>query len=317
MIWLTVIFWVIAAAVLLYLALSIFLGFLYPSLLLHPKEGKSKLTYEQVRNQQSAAGAVDYNAYDKLPKEAFTLACDGAELACEYIPATLTLSQGSRKKCIIRIHGFSQNKLMSVRFIKAFMDIGYAAVIYDQRCFGKSTGDACTMGLRESHDLRAVIDFVKKRLGDDTIIGVHGESMGSMTALLALGIDARIDFVVSDCGLSDFYQGTGYMIRNMTHISSFPALQLTYLQMKRHNVDIKEIRPIDQVAKTDKPILFLHGTADRTVSYSMSVEMFNVCKNPKSRLELFAGSDHGRCHSDDPVRYEKIVQEFVRAVENS
>jgi len=308
------ILWAFAAIVFIYLALSLAVSLFYTSLILHPRGNLSRRTFEQVRKEQSEAGAVDYGAYDAMQKEEFTLHTRAADISCEYLPAVVPTGS-VRPKCIIRVHGFSQNRLISVRFIKAFMDLGYHAVIYDQRCFGNSTGEACTMGYREKEDLSAVIDWVKARLGDHTFIGVHGESMGAMTALLALEHEPRIDFVVSDCGLSDLYRGTGSMIRNMTRLGSFPALPLTYRQMKRRQVDIKKIRPIDQAAKTDKPILFLHGTADRTVPYSMSVDMYHACHNPKSRLELFEGADHGRCHPEDPVRYEKIIQEFVRAVE--
>jgi len=309
------ILWAFAAIVFIYLALSLAVSLFYTSLILHPRGNLSRRTFEQVRKEQSEAGAVDYGAYDAMQKEEFTLHTRAADISCEYLPAVVPTGS-VRPKCIIRVHGFSQNRLISVRFIKAFMDLGYHAVIYDQRCFGNSTGEACTMGYREKEDLSAVIDWVKARLGDHTFIGVHGESMGAMTALLALEHEPRIDFVVSDCGLSDLYRGTGCMIRNMTRLPSFPVLPLTRLWMKRE-MDIRKIRPVDQAAKTDKPVLFLHGTGDRTVPYGMSEEMHRVCRNPLSRLELFEGADHGMSHPKEPERYEGIVREFVCAVETA
>jgi fermentation-respiration switch protein FrsA (DUF1100 family) len=283
--------------------------------MLYPKGKDRKRTFEQVRREQTELGSVDYDAYDKQPKEAFTLHCNEATLECEFLPAITSIK--GRPKCLIRVHGHSQNRLMSVRFIKVFQQMGYSAVIYDQRCFGESKGKMCTMGYTEKRDLLNIIDWVKQKSGEDTIIGVHGESMGAITALMALSIDSRIDFVVADSGGSDVYKGAVTQIKLMTHMPAFPALPLGYLWMRLQGLNIKKLRPIDDVAKTDKPILFIHGTADRDVDYHMSEEMLKSAKNPLSRLELFDGAGHCQSHMCDPVRYEKIVTGFVDAVENT
>lgn len=76
-----------------------------------------------------------------------------------------------------------------VRYLPMFQALGYAAVIYDQRCFGQSTGPMCPLGYLEKRGLSVVISWVKQRMGEGTLIGVHGEPLGAITALEALGTE--------------------------------------------------------------------------------------------------------------------------------
>ncbi|MDR0670499.1 MAG: alpha/beta hydrolase [Treponema sp.] len=166
-------------------------------------QGPWRRSFEQVRREQHELDGFDYSVYDREPKEEFLIPggdpAEGVTIAGEFIPARNP--PPGRPKCLIRVHGFTQNRLISVRFLGIFQEMGYSAVIYDQRCFGNSGGKLCSFGLFERDDLSAIIDWAKKRLGEDTFIAVHGESMGAMTCLLALEKDPRIDCVVADCGV--------------------------------------------------------------------------------------------------------------------
>ncbi|MCC8023572.1 MAG: alpha/beta hydrolase, partial [Clostridiales bacterium] len=203
--------WTIGILALLYLLVSAGVALIMPELLLKAK-GKRRRTYEQVRREQTALGHVDYEAYDKLEKESFILRGDGADISGEFLPADPSPAPGERPRCLIRVHGYTQNRMLSVRFMKVFREMGYASVIYDQRGFGESTG-MCTMGYLEKYDLSLAIDWVKARLGADTLIGVHGESMGGITAMEALGIDSRIDFLVEDGGATDMREFSRFELR--------------------------------------------------------------------------------------------------------
>jgi pimeloyl-ACP methyl ester carboxylesterase len=305
----------VAGAAALYVLLCFIVVNKMEQLYMHPS-GAKKRTFDQVREEQTALGAVDYAVYDSLEKDRFTLHCDGANIACEYIP--VPFPPGERRKCLIRVHGFTQNRLISWRWLPAFRALGYAAVIYDQRCFGASTGDACTLGFREKQDLAQVITWVKEHLGEDAIIGIHGESMGAITALEALGIDGRIDFIVEDGGASTMEAMFRYVLRQSAHLPAFPTMALVNRMLKRrYGFTLDELRPLDRVAASPVPILFIHGTADRDVPPEECPKLFAASKNPLSRMELFEGADHCHGHALDPERYEKVMQDFVLEVEKT
>ncbi|MDR1893842.1 MAG: alpha/beta hydrolase [Spirochaetales bacterium] len=307
----------IAALVALLLLISLGLALGMIEILVKPK-GAQRRSFEQVRREQQELDGFDFAPYDNAPKEEFLLHGKDADIAGEFIPAQIPPGGApGRPKCLIRVHGFSQNRLISVRFLGMFQEMGYSAVIYDQRRFGNSTGNICSFGLFERDDLSEVITWVKKRLGEGTFIALHGESMGAMTCLLALETDPRIDCVVADCGASNFYPAAGEMLKNLTRLPKFPILPLANLLMGRYGYRFSQVDPAAAVEKSDKPILFIHGTADQSIPASMSEEMYRRSKNPLSRLEIFEGAEHGYSYVRDPPRYVRAVQDFIRAAERA
>jgi len=186
-------------------------------------------------------------------------------------------------------------------------------VLYDQRGFGDSTG-FCSLGHYEKYDLAVIADWVRERLGQDTIIGLHGESLGAITILEALPLLKNIAFAVPDSSCASVYSA----FSGLTHLPVFPIISIVNLWIKlRYKVSIKDIRPVDKVAASDVPLLFLHGTADRQILPSECPKLFEAAKNPLSRMELFEGSGHCMGHAEDTQRYEQIVRDFTLAAEDA
>jgi len=272
-------------------------------------KGINRLTFEWSREIQTGLGNVDYDAYDQMEKEPFTITRGDVDIACEFIPALTPANKPA--KCLIRVHGFSQNRMISVRSPPVFRAMGYATVIYDQRGFGESGGH-CSLGYHEKHDLAAIVDWVRARLGPDTLIGLHGESLGAITILEALDLLGDIAFAVPDSGCASAYSA----IQTLTHLPPFPVLSIVSLWFRlRRGFALKELRPIDKVAASDVPLLFLHGKKDGQLPYTESEKLFAAAKNPLSRLELFEGSGHCMMHAEHTERYERLVREFVLEAE--
>ena len=80
---------------------------------------------------------------------------------------------------------------------------------------------------------------------------------------------------------------------------------------------MREIRPIDHVAATDVPILFIQGTRDKPMPYTEREKLFAAAKNPLSRLELFWGAWHTGAYAHGKERYGRIVWDLVREVEEA
>jgi len=81
----------------------------------------------------------------------------------------------------------------------------------------------------------------------------------------------------------------------------------------RAKFSIKDVKPIDDVMKIDKPVLFIHGDADDYVPTSMSVEMYERKKGLKEiYLALEAG--HALSIKADPKNYENKVFAFLRSI---
>ena len=282
--------------------ISVAAGIVAGNIVARPK-GINRLTFEQVRRIQTKLGSVDYDAYDAMEKESFLLRReDGVELACEFLP-----NPEGAEKCLIYVHGFSQNRLIGVRFLSVFREMGYSALIFDQRGFGES-GGFCGFGYFEKHDLAALVEWVRSRMGEDVLIGLVGESMGAITILESLDVLDGIAFAVPDSSCSSVYS----MFSALTKLPAFPVFSIMNLVVRiRFGVNLKSVRPVDRVAGTDMPIMFMHGTADPQIKVSECPKLFAAARNPLSRMELFENSAHCMGHVDYTERYEGALREFV------
>jgi len=312
MAWHLVVLLVAAGLTALYL-LTGFMVVLVGALIITKLKGQRiRPSYETMREANINMGGADFDAYDSMEKEAFVIHSHGADISCEFILAPEKPGSGPAK-CFIRAHGFSVNKITGVRYIQILQKQGYSAVNYDQRSFGAS-GGVCSLGYYERLDLAAIIGWVRQHLGEDTIIGLHGESLGAITVVEALGIVPGIAFAIADsCSTT-----VDSIYKAVTHLPVFPFLSTASLLAKlKYGVDLRDVRPIDRAAQTDVPLLFLHGTKDKPIPYREAERLFAAAKNPLSRLELFEGVWHTGAHMMEPERYEKAVTEFVQAAQKA
>jgi len=310
MAWYTIILMVILGIAAFYLfagfAASLVLGFIVK----HPVGRLGRPTYDQMRK---ICGDTDFSAYDAMEKEEFVVHNNGADLQCVFVPAPDPEGTPGRARCVISAHGFGLNLIFSARYVPMFHAMGYSAVIYDARGLGKSSG-ASSLGYFEKYDMAAIAGWVRTRLGKDTIIGVHGESLGAVTSLEALGVDPDIAFAIPDSCSTTMYKTFSDIMR----LPAFPFFSfLNTLSRLFYKADMRKVRPIDRVAATDVPILFIHGTKDRPMPYTESEKLFAAAKNPLSRLELFEGAWHTGAYAMGKERYELIVRGFVQAVEEA
>jgi fermentation-respiration switch protein FrsA (DUF1100 family) len=63
------------------------------------------------------------------------------------------------------------------------------------------------------------------------------------------------------------------------------------------------------------PVLFIHGTADEDIPYTMSEQLFAVTPEPK-RLWLVTGSGHNNNAKTAGNAYFQTLREFLRQLAN-
>lgn len=55
---------------------------------------------------------------------------------------------------------------------------------------------------------------MKSIVGEDAIIGIHGESMGAASTILYAGlVEDGADFYIADCGFSNFSELISYILK--------------------------------------------------------------------------------------------------------
>jgi len=300
------------AAGLLYVLFSFTAAWIFSRRVLYPR-GRQRRTYDEMRSEQQSLEHVDFTRYERFDKECFRLPAAGAQLSCVLVRNPQ--NTGRREKCVILCHGYTKNLLACVKYGYIFYDLGYSILLYDHRGFGESQGGPCTLGHLEKSDLSAVVGEAKRRLGEDTLIGVHGESLGAISAMLALEIDDRIDFLVEDSGASEIRGFAGQAFKTYAKISpglTLPLVSLVWKALVR--VSMADLRPVGAVARSDVPILFLHGRDDRLIPAEMCEELYAAARSPLSKMVIFEGVGHARSYHSDNRRYTEIIAGWLADV---
>jgi len=274
-----------------------------------------RMTREICEKQETEHGFakafLDYdNLWDRHP---FEIESDDAIIRGEYITNPNNL--GERKKVVIICHGLSAIRFADLKYARMFYERGYNIVIFDERYFGESTGKYCTLGLKESLDVKRIIAYTRQIFGHDCFIGLHGESMGGATVCNVLDTEV-VDFVVADCPFAD----AGLLIKDLAWKRAWvlgPAASAVARNVgkKRYDYDFRKVVPLLSIEKTDVPVCFMHGKKDNLINCKHSQMMFDKCKNPLSEIHLFETADHAQSVVVAPNRYEQIMLAFVKKIE--
>jgi uncharacterized protein len=267
---------------------------------------------EQVILQREiSAGRLNLEEYEALPKEEVSISSPFG-----YSIKAVFIHPNPGNKYMIFCHGVTENKLNSLKYMNLFLKRGFNAVVYDHRRHGESGGSTSSYGFFEKQDLKAVVDELIKRRGEDVYFGIHGESMGAATTLLYAGsVEDRADFYIADCPYSDFGEQLSYrMAREVKLPVGRLLLPLADLFLKlREGYTLKDISPRSVVENIRKPVLFIHSIPDDYILSSMTQELFDK-KSGSKKLYLAANGLHAQSYNDNKEEYEKAVDEFLEEI---
>ena len=79
----------------------------------------------------------------------------------------------------------------------------------------------------------------------------------------------------------------------------------------RYGWNFTEASALEAVKPCRRPMLFIHGTADTYVPFSMGEELFEAHPGPKARWWV-DDATHARSYQKDPKGYARIVGNFLR-----
>ncbi len=265
----------------------------------------------------SERGEFDRNAYEtQWNREDFFLTSPfGYKLSCTFIPRKKDMEpRDKRERAVVIVHGYTYCSVGSIKYAEMFRELGLNCIIYDHRAHGYSDKAIVTMGYYEALDLKAVCDWARNKLGQDTVIGTHGESMGAATVMMNIPLDGKLAFAIEDCGYSSLSGQLAYRLKTEYHLPRYPFMPISSLISRlRGGVFFSKVSPVKEVAKRDDiPVLFIHGEADNYVPFYMVNEVFNAKKGPKYK-RTFPGAAHAGSYMSDKEGYQAAVAEFLKA----
>ena len=259
-------------------------------------------TLEKAREVERKHGL--YGDFDALEKTEYIIrAEDGYVLHAACIPAA-----GESDRYVVITHGYGYNRIGSVKYVHLFRRLGFHCIIYDNRGHGENIRTHVTMGKREHRDLLAVIADTRERFGAKHI-GLHGESMGSATTVMALGAKPEVDFLVSDCGYADLTLLLRDLIGKQYRLPAWLVYPASLISRMRFGFSYGQIVPKEALRGNQTPVLFIHGAED-TVLLPEHGRIFQAAA-PGSRLLLVDGAEHAESLRTAPAAYEHAVRQFL------
>ena len=223
------------------------------------------------------------------------VAADGVPIGGWYIPATN--GAGPAATTVVLVHGWGDNKSGLLKYAVAFHD-RFNVVAFDLRNGGRSGSKNTTFGLDEQSDLEAILDWLVREKAPGHIV-VMGNSMGGGTTLIAAAGYPRIEAVILD---STHARMAELLDRRMDVDQGLPPVPTTWALTTSVRLlagyDLDEADPVDFVAALgDRPLLVIHGTADRNDVPAKSADVIVARARASGvdvELHMCVGGAHGR-----------------------
>jgi fermentation-respiration switch protein FrsA (DUF1100 family) len=234
-----------------------------------------------------------------------------------YLKGTYLPNATPSNKTVIIVHGIAANRLMSLLYANIYLDTGYNVLIYDSRAHGESGGTSTTWGYYEKYDLEQWVKWVAAE-HPQSVIGVHGISMGAATALMHAELNEsskQVSFYVIDSAYSDLEDLLTKQISTMIN-SNNPIWIKTLLQYSsavaysQAHFRYDQVSPIQAVQTVTTPILYLHGEADTLVPVTMSLQLYSATKGYRE-IHTFPGIGHAMAIFDRKAEYRDVITRFI------
>ena len=218
---------------------------------------------------------------------------------------------------VILVHGIGCDRWESMKYADMYIDMGFNVLAYDSRYHGSSGGKDITLGFFEKTDLDNIVKWVKW-VNPNAVIGVHGESLGAVTALLQAKLDEDkkyVNFYVADCPYSDLNELmdiklSGDLRPDSNFTTGFILFYANIVALKKSNFSLYAVSPITAIKDIKTPIMFIHGSSDTFIPASMSLELYLRKQGPKN-IYISPGAEHAMSYFTNKEEYTAKVKQFL------
>ena len=224
-------------------------------------------------------------------------------------------SKSNNHNYIISVHGYRGSyKELSEQLHKIYANRDPNILMIEQRAHHESEGQYLTMGYKEKFDLLDWIRLVVKN-DPDANICLYGLSMGAATVMMTVGFNdlpKNVKCAVEDCGFSSIYDQFKNVCYTRIHFPPFLILPIFSVYAKhRLHIDLKKDTSLDSLRKSNTPMLFIHGSGDDYVPYSMLNENYNALKEGVYKEKLVVNeANHALSYQFESERYIETFLNF-------
>ncbi len=217
-------------------------------------------------------------------------------------------------KTAVIVHGWTSNPAQMMMIARMFRDsLGYNIMVPSLNCHAMSEGDGIQMGWKDRLDVEQWMGIAHE-IFQDTLQVVHGISMGAATTMMVSG-DELPEYVrgfIEDCGYSSVWDQFKKELKGQFGLPTFPILNgANFVCRCKFGWGFKEASSVKQLAKCDKPMLFIHGDNDDFVLTENVYRNYDAKVNGYRQMWITAGCKHARSYADYPDEYVATVRTFL------
>lgn len=239
---------------------------------------------------------------------------DGVSLAGWYLPSRAPI--GDDGPTVILAHGWTGNKSGQIDEALIFLE-RTNVVMFDFRNHGQSEAAPTTQGIHEQRDLAAVVDWVVREKGAETIV-LWGQSMGGHTAVNVAADDERVDALILDVThptlripMANRLEAKGYPLGGLGAWATVLGAWV------RTGVNVVSDDPIDAVTELgDRPVLMIAAESDDTIPVAEIRAMADHASaaGVDARFAVCEGAEHHLVVNTCPDDYARWMHEMLDAI---
>lgn len=234
---------------------------------------------------------------------------DGLTLRGWFIPACALSSDRTLLIC----HGIAANRSPTLHHLPVADTLNAHVLVFDFRGHGESDGHTLTLGHRETLDVLAAVDYLRKQRPEQCreLYGM-GMSMGAAGLIQAAAeLDPPFYGLIIDSGYASAVELTDYVV------GSFPTIIRPFLTVPGVPIAsleagcwLPDVRPIDRISHVRAPVLVIHARGDAVIPVTHGERLHEAAVEPK-QLWIAETENHGSAFFVSPSGYLRYVRQLV------
>jgi uncharacterized protein len=294
-------------ALVLYLALCTIAGISLADGTLHP--ARRPLTNDEISAIRDSVRTLDADLAD-----ASITTPDHATLR-----AWLIHPHRPNGDAVLLLHGLGDNRLGMTGYAQLLLARGFTILLPDARAHGTSDGPLAIYGLLERNDIHQWADFLAAQIpqtqNHPRCIFALGESMGAAQLLQSLDTHPNFCAVAAESPFANFREIAYDRMGQPFHLGPplgpmlgrtilRPLVEVAFLRARlKYHLNMNEISPEDSAARTNIPILLIHGKVDSNIPLRHSLLIH--AHAPNTQLWQVPAADHCGALSTAPQEFER------------
>jgi pimeloyl-ACP methyl ester carboxylesterase len=219
------------------------------------------------------------------------------------------------RRWVLILHGYRSNRNVLHTRRRFFVRRGYHVMLLHFRGHGGSESAPISYGFRESRDVKAAIDFIRlMHRGLETEIGIDGVSMGAAAAAYAAANESiHPNWIILESCYDDLRKALTNRLETRIPAPFVPAIARSLEFVGEHvfSLPMDDLNPANALKKIRCPVLVLAGDSEKVLKVDEVKQLYQNIPGPK-RLVFFRGAAHGDLLLQDPRRYIKEVNAFLK-----